>query len=312
MVEYVDSSAGEVIDLDRPDGVAAALIAQQSRLERLTQRLGLVVAETEAIRDELEGRDDGGLVDGVTAWTWSALGPLGAEMLWQRLGPWVGWLRGRYPIAEQLPGCWWRHPELVEEITALHLAWRAAYSDPAASLTDPIDWHQHYLPAFLARIRGWGVHCTDTHRDRPAALYAEHGVDDPAAYAAYTAADVEARRTVAAANRPQPPPPPDPNAAEGGGPDDDPELVVLPAAEIAARLATGQGEPVGALPGAPALLDGEYWLADGARYVRVDDEQLEQQLRRDHQRLRAAKAASNGTPNDQSGEAPRGQAPGST
>ena len=156
--EYVDAATGEILDLDTPDGVVRALLGQQSRIERLTGRLTLASSALEAVQETPRRHDRGwgwhgevGLdaVDVMTGWTWSAMGPMGAENLWRRLATWVGWLRGRYPLAEALPGCWWRHPELVEEITALHLAWRAAYSDPTASLSAPIDWHAHHLPAFL-------------------------------------------------------------------------------------------------------------------------------------------------------------------
>lgn len=294
MIEYVDESTGELIDLDTPDGMARALLGQQSRIEKLTGRLALATSALEGVQEQLEDTATHG-IDGVTAWTWSALGPLGADMLWQRLASWVGWLRGRYPLAEQLPGCWWRHPELVEEITALHLAWRAAYSDPAASLTAPIDWHQHHLPAFLNRVRGWGVHCTDTHRERPHALYAESGVDDRADYDAFTAADVEARRDGALASRPTPAAASRPDL-DGHRPDSQTPVVCLPTEEITAALATGQAERLGRLPGAPVVFREQFWLADGARYVRVDDGALDQQLRRDHQRLKAADSSIDAVP----------------
>ena len=295
MIEYVDSSTGELIDLDTPDGSARALLAQQARIERLADRLTLAAAALDAVQEQVEDAGSSG-IDGVTAWTWSALGPLGADMLWQRLASWVGWPRGRYPLAEQLPGCWWRHPEIVEEVTALHLAWRAAYSDPAASLSAPIDWHQHHLPAFLARIRAWGVHCTDTHRERPESLYAEAGVDDPAAFADFTANDVQGRREAALATRTQPAAAREPDPGDRA--DSETPIVGLPTEEITVRLATGEAERLGALPGAPVLLGDRFWLADGARYVRVDDGDLDRQLRRDHQRLSAANTAVDAAPRD--------------
>jgi hypothetical protein len=304
VIEYVDESTGELIDLDTPDGIARALLGQQSRIGKLTGRLALATSALEGVQEQLEDTATHG-IDGVTAWTWSALGPLGADMLWQRLASWVGWLRGRYPLAEQLPGCWWRHPELVEEITALHLAWRAAYSDPGALLTAPIDWHQHHLPAFLNRVRGWGVHCTDTHRERPHALYAESGVDDRADYDAFTAADVEARRAAAPSSRPTPAAAASWPELDGHRPDSETPVVCLPAEEISAALATGQAERLGPLAGAPVLLRDQFWLADGARYVRVDDEAFGQQLRRDHQRLKAANSAVGAGRRDHTSPEPR-------
>lgn len=295
MTEYVDESTGEVIDLSHPDGVARALLAQQSRLERLTKRLTVATTSLEALQEQVDDRDDASFVDGVTAWTWSALGPHGAEMLWQRLDRWVGWLRGRYPLAEQLPGCWWRHRELVEELTALHVAWQAAYSDPAASLTAPIEWHQHYLPTFLSRVRGWGVHCTDTHRARPVTLYSDAGTDDPAAFERYVADDVQQRRD---------------HVSGGGGSlpsarinsserrEEQTQMKTLTSDEMTALIATGDASMLGVIPGAPVTYQNRYWVADGTTYRRVEDEQLDHQLRRDHARLQQADKAVNHAPPD--------------
>jgi len=297
--EYVDASTGEILDLDTPDGVVRALFGQQDRIERLTGRLALASSALEAVQERIDDTIAGGAgvggvgfdpVDVMTGWTWSAMGPMGAENLWRRLATWVGWLRGRYPLAEALPGCWWRHPELVEEITALHLAWRAAYSDPTAALSAPIDWHAHHLPAFLARVRTWGVHCTDAHRDRPDSLYEPDGVDQPAEFDVFIAAD--ARRRQAAATQPRTVPSDSAPYERSGAPDNHEEQVTAMAAEeITALVATGRAEQLGTLPGAPVFYRDRYWLADGARYVRVDDDGLHAQLAGDHQRLRAADQA---------------------
>lgn len=293
MTEYVDESTGEVIDLSHPDGVARALLAQQSRIERLTKRLTMAATSLETLQEQVDERDDASFLDGVTAWTWSALGPLSAETLWQRLDRWVGWLRGRYPLAEQLPGCWWRHSELVEELTALHVAWRAAYSDPTASLTAPIEWHQHYLPTFLSRVRGWGVHCTDAHRDRPVTLYSGAGTDDPAAFEQHVADDVQQRRDHAAGrDRPLS----SVGTSAGTDREEQAQMQTLPREEVTALIATGQASTLGAIAGSPVAYQNRYWVADRTRYVRVDDDELDQQLRRDHARLEQADKAVNDMP----------------
>ena len=67
--------------------------------------------------------------------------------LWNQLTDWVGYLRSRYPLARKIPACWAEHPEIVEELTALWLAWQSAYQDRDAPLTAPADWHDRWLPA---------------------------------------------------------------------------------------------------------------------------------------------------------------------
>ena len=95
------------------------------------------------------------------------------------LADWVGWLRGRYPLAHRIPLCWWRHPELVEELTALWLAWRDAYVEKGAPLTAGADWHGRWLPEFLRRIGagGWNLACEGDHRPVES-LYDDRQVDD--------------------------------------------------------------------------------------------------------------------------------------
>jgi hypothetical protein len=123
------------------------------------------------------------------AWCWPTLGAPAATKLWLELAGWVGWLRGRYPVAERVPGCWWRHPEVVEELTALWLAWQRAYIDPTTELTGPIDFHSRHLPDALGRIREWGVHCDAEHRPRPSFVYDDRPVDDLDAFHAHIGAD---------------------------------------------------------------------------------------------------------------------------
>ncbi|MBV9095284.1 MAG: hypothetical protein JO132_15630 [Streptosporangiaceae bacterium] len=77
-----------------------------------------------------------------------------AEAL-QSLGRWVDEvLRGRHPEAyNELGSCWFWHPDILDELTALHAAWLAAYRDKASSGTAAIEWHDRWLPGAMARCR---------------------------------------------------------------------------------------------------------------------------------------------------------------
>ena len=111
----------------------------------------------------------------MAAWCWRYLGPQGTETLWAELSDWVGWIRNRYPLARRIPDCWTRHPEVIEELTALWLAWHAAYTERDAPLTGAIDWHDRWLPGVLHRLEhgAFALNCSQDHHDRPSSAYAD-------------------------------------------------------------------------------------------------------------------------------------------
>ena len=111
------------------------------------------------------------------AWCWRDLGEHGREELWNQLTDWVDYLRSRYPLARKIPACWAEHPELVEELTALWLAWQGAYQDRDAPLTAPVDWHDRWLPGVLHRLEHgpFATDCSTRHQPRPDSAYATIG-----------------------------------------------------------------------------------------------------------------------------------------
>jgi hypothetical protein len=203
-------------------------------------------------------------------WCWQSIDSDTASEQWRSLCSWVGWLRSRYPIADQLPACWWRHSELVEELTGLWLAWLAAYTEPQAPLTAPIDFHDRLLPSFLGRVRRWGIQCLDEHRPRPASVYGGTTVDDPDALADFIGDAPGARR-------------PDPDR---GGPQ---WLDRLPVTAVRCLVDEGYARPMGDLDRSAVLIHHDYWLPTGRLFVRVRDGALHRQLaREDHRQMLAA------------------------
>ncbi|WP_454137198.1 hypothetical protein [Microbacterium paulum] len=137
---------------------------------------------------------------------WNLLTADAAEEEWLALNKWVHWLRRTYglPIAV-IPPFWHRHPELVWELSALHLHWLCAY-DPEAKGTAPLAWHHEFTEA-QERLRHWTAACgTRLNTDRPTRQIAWPGETDPKPveditipnreedFVAYMHADVQARR----------------------------------------------------------------------------------------------------------------------
>ncbi|GAA4685429.1 hypothetical protein [Gordonia humi] len=104
---------------------------------------------------------------------WDSLDRVAAARLWDELVRWVDWLRYRYEIIEKIPPCWYRHPRLVEELTALMTAHRAAYTQIHAEgktgrpyWPDMASWHTQYLRPFLAIVRDFGIASCDINQCR--------------------------------------------------------------------------------------------------------------------------------------------------
>ena len=88
---------------------------------------------------------------------WNLLTAHELEQEWLALNDWVAWLRRTYGLlATVIPPCWHRHPELLWELSALHLHWLCAY-DPAQTASSPLGWHRAFAdarPRLRAGARG--------------------------------------------------------------------------------------------------------------------------------------------------------------
>lgn len=98
---------------------------------------------------------------------WELLTAEQADIEWAHLNRWVNWLRRTYGLpASVVPPLWHRHPELVEELSALRTH-RIALFDPNGASVGPLRWHQDFALA-RARLRDWVAAAgTHLHHDRP-------------------------------------------------------------------------------------------------------------------------------------------------
>lgn len=84
------------------------------------------------------------------ALSWRHLDQEQAQRLWVELIDWVEWFRGCYRLTDRIKGCWYRHPKMVEELTAAMSAHKVAYEQLSEEQThtwSPGSWHyQVYMP----------------------------------------------------------------------------------------------------------------------------------------------------------------------
>ncbi|MGH3356647.1 MAG: hypothetical protein ACRDOJ_12175 [Nocardioidaceae bacterium] len=234
--------------------------------DRLTQQDAHAANTMEAADAGADASKEDGNDDKPAPWCWRHLPDRQASALWRELADWLTWLHTRYPLAESLPSCWWRHPDVVEEITAAHAAWKAAYTSTGASPYGPGEWHERWLPGLEHRLATrWKTgRCTEAHQDRGTAAYGR-AVDDPDAFTQQTKPSAE-----------------DSHSA----PD------VVPMTEITDTVANGEAEVIGADLGDPLYWQGRFWqlTADADGYGQVTDPDQLRVLRQARRRLRLAHA----------------------
>lgn len=160
---YVEQMA-EILAGVAKEVTAHDLAMMELRLDKLVEAVG----DMDTLREEVgrlrnEIHDVALLADELAkrpetrraAW-WPDL-PAGQERsdALQSLGRWVDEvLRIRHPEAyNELGTCWFWHPDILDEMTALQAAWVAAYRDKASPATAAIEWHDRWLPGAMDRCR---------------------------------------------------------------------------------------------------------------------------------------------------------------
>ena len=88
-------------------------------------------------------------------WSWPALDAAAAGEAWAALRTWLAdLLLERYPeVRRTLLPCWYRHPDVLDSLTALYAVWRAAYEDPKAPADAAATWLDRWLPAAVRQLR---------------------------------------------------------------------------------------------------------------------------------------------------------------
>jgi hypothetical protein len=124
---------------------------------------------------------------------WRYLDRVQARQLWDELTDWTTWIRERYELDTKIPPCWYRHGPVVEELSALMVAWTDAYYRGDEYRDDLTAWHTQWFWPVIGRIRTITDFETCTHERctaTPCTPTTLAGLDE------FTAADVE--------NRPEP------------------------------------------------------------------------------------------------------------
>ncbi|MFG2296435.1 hypothetical protein [Streptomyces sp. NPDC048603] len=111
-------------------------------------------------------------------WVWAAMEPTERRIRLTELAGWVEWLRTTFELHNTITHCWYRHPAVVEHLTALYAGWMRTYAgeaEPARELAEA-DWIST-LHAFTPRLK-LPACATGTHQDPPPRVPAPPGADE--------------------------------------------------------------------------------------------------------------------------------------
>lgn len=60
-------------------------------------------------------------------WVWAAMDPPERRARMRELAEWVEWLISSHGLHNTVPACWYRHPPVIEHLTALYAGWIRTY-----------------------------------------------------------------------------------------------------------------------------------------------------------------------------------------
>lgn len=131
---------------------------------QVREQLAELAEKVEETRKEVSTLHD--LVTDLPAggpWLWDALDPDDQRALWNELDAFVSWLQNRILCHNSsrlnwLPPCWYKHPDAVEQLTALMVAHKASYNPKMATASHSlVDWFHRCLWPTMEVIKGRGT-----------------------------------------------------------------------------------------------------------------------------------------------------------
>lgn len=127
------------------------------RFADLTEKMEETRKEVSTLHDLVTELPAGG------PWLWEALGPQAQRELWTELDAFVSWLQNRIlrhnsSRLNWLPSCWYKHPDAVEQLTALMVAHKASYNPKMTTASHSlVDWFHRCLWPTMEVIKSRGT-----------------------------------------------------------------------------------------------------------------------------------------------------------
>lgn len=98
---------------------------------------------------------------------WHALDPVSAEHTLADLTEFLQWAIPRWFFStEQFPhGCWWQHPDVIEEVTAWWGLWKVTLGNPGAHPAEAVAFHEHTAMLKERLLMAYRGRCRHDHEE---------------------------------------------------------------------------------------------------------------------------------------------------
>lgn len=140
-----------------------------SELATRVARLWNLVATHDDTLDTLVEYVTGPNVGG--PWFWARLSEEQRTKVLRDANDFVAWLDATYLTYVpkfQIPPCWWRHPDVREQLIALMVSHRAVYTKKAKAVSgDLVEWHERSLWPVMERLAAVGSSNRCVHDAHP-------------------------------------------------------------------------------------------------------------------------------------------------
>jgi len=147
------------------------------RITRVEERVSVLARQVSVLADAVAKLVPPENPPAVAIVSWFDVTPDQAPAMLRDLAGWIDTVLLRYTefspgsAPAGLPACWYRHPDVVEELRALRLAWLAVYRSASARPRDPADWHDRLQRTAERLVRNggrlWRCITNEGHRAPP-------------------------------------------------------------------------------------------------------------------------------------------------
>ena len=142
-------------DLATLDTAVASLVDQVAAGKTTSTRVDALAAVVAELVDQVKKLQAGPDKAELAPWCWATLPTEEAAAAWEELADWTTHVvtTGYEALAIALLPCWPVHPAVLEEVTRVYFAWRAAYDNPRARPIDLSDLLDRALPNAVSNIQ---------------------------------------------------------------------------------------------------------------------------------------------------------------